>query len=67
MLLHLHLPWQLCGDLEEHVVGQHVVGALVLQPAHLRGHRVVIQSQIQFGTDSENSISALFLIDSPSN
>ena len=29
--------------------------------------RVVTQSQIQFWTDSENSISALFWVDSPSN
>ena len=39
-LLHLHLPGQLRGDLEEHVVGQHVVGALVLQPPDLRGRGV---------------------------
>ena len=41
--------------------------SLNLRISHKYGFRVVTQSQIQFGTDSENSIFALFWLDGPSN
>ena len=58
----------LCGTQVTRVrIDGAVIYSFISQGPTVKYIRVVTQSQIQFGTDSENTIFALFWLDNPSN